>query len=203
MLTLIGHPRSRALRVMWMLEELGEPYELVPAPPGSEAIRRVNPTGKIPALVTEEGETLLDSVAIVTWLADRSGRFTAPAGTLERARQDGITQFVVDEIEGALWTAGKHSFVLPEHLRAPQVKETARWEFARAMETLERRLGDDRPHVTGDAFTIPDVLLGHAAGWAKAAKFELPGGRVGAYLDRLRERPTFRQTMERAAAAMA
>jgi glutathione S-transferase len=196
--TVYGSVRSRALRVLWMLEELGEPYAHVACAPQSEAIRAVNPEGKIPALVAD-GETLTDSVAIVQFLADRAGRFTHPAGTLARARQDGFTQFCVDEVEGPLWTAGKHSFALPEHLRVPAIKETARAEFARAMATLERRLGD-REFVT-EGFTVPDLLLGHCAGWAVAAKFDLPGGAVGAYFSRLRARPALRAAMEKGAKA--
>ena len=198
MYTVYGSARSRAMRVMWMLEELGEPYEHVPCAPQSPEIRAVNPEGKIPALVVD-GETLTDSVALVQYLADRHGKFTAPAGTLARARQDGFTQFCVDEVEGALWTAGKHSFALPEPLRVPAVKETARAEFARAMQTLERRLGD-REFVTDQGFTVPDLLLGHCAGWAVSAKFDLPGGTVGAYFARLRGRPALAAAMKRGAA---
>lgn len=191
-----GTARSRALRVMWMLEELGLAWDHVPCAPQSEAIIAVNPAGKIPALVVD-GVTLTDSVAIVQFLADRAGSLTAKAGTLERAAQDGFKQFCVDEVEGPLWTAGKHSFALPEGLRVPQVKEAARWEFARAMQTLAARLGD-RPFVTGEAFTVPDLLLGHCAGWAVAAKFDLPDGAVGAYFKRLRARPALRRAMEKA-----
>ena len=198
MYTVYGSARSRALRVMWMLEELGESYEHVPCAPQSPDIRAVNPEGKIPALVVD-GEALTDSVALVQYLADRHGKFTAPPGTLARARQDGFTQFCVDEVEGALWTAGKHTFALPEALRVPGVKETARAEFARAMQTLERRLGD-REFVTDPGFTVPDLLLGHCAGWAVSAKFELPGGTVGAYFERLRSRPALAAAMKRGAA---
>ena len=188
------------MRVMWMLEELGETYAYDPAPPQSEAARAANPAGKIPVLFVDD-TVLTDSVAIVQYLADSHSRFTHPAGTLARARQDGFTQFCVDEVEGALWTAGKHSFALPENLRVPQVKETCRAEFARAMETLAARLGDT-PFVTGDAFTVPDLLLGHCAAWAEAAKFALPGGQVGAYFARVRARPALATAMARGARAL-
>jgi glutathione S-transferase len=199
MYTVIGSTRSRAIRVLWMLEELGEPYDHVPSPPHGEAIRAVNPTGKVPALLVD-GEALTDSVAIVTFLADRHGRFTHPAGTLARARQDAMTQFCVDEVEGALWTAAKHSFVYPEALRVPAVKDACRHDFDRAMATLEARLGE-RAFVAGDDFTVPDLLLGHCAGWAEGAKFALPGGAVGAYLARMRARPALARALEKAVAA--
>ncbi|MEZ5824550.1 MAG: glutathione S-transferase family protein [Geminicoccaceae bacterium] len=197
MLKLIGTPRARTTRVMWALEELGEEYELVPAFPHSEEIRAVNPAGKVPALVVD-GTVLLESVAICQFLADRAGQLTFPAGTIERAIQDGYTQFIVDTIEGALWNAGKHTFVLPEDKRVPALKPVLRWEFARAMQDLEARFGDG-PYLMGERFTIPDILMGHAAGWAKMAKFELPSGKIGDYLQRIDNRPAVERMRARIA----
>ena len=58
--------------------------------PHSEQVLARNPSGKIPVLV-DGGTTVTDSTAIMTYLADRHGRLTFPAGTVERARQDGYT----------------------------------------------------------------------------------------------------------------
>lgn len=193
MYEVIGSLRTRTLRVVWALEELGQAYRLVPVGARSEEAQALSPTGKIP--VMRVGDTMLsDLVAIVQYLADAHDGLTHPAGTLPRGLQDGFTQFACDEVDGALWLAAKHSFALPEDLRHPAVRATARAEFARAMETLARRLGD-RPYVTGDAFTVPDLILGHCAGWAGAAKFDLPGGTVGAYFERIRARPALRRAM--------
>lgn len=203
MFEVVGSVRSRALRVLWALEELGLDYALDPAAPGSEAVRRLSPAGKVPLLVVREAgaETVLtDSVAIVQYLADRAGAMTHPAGTLARGLQDAMTQFACDEVDGPLWLAAKHSFVLAEAVRVPAIKPAARAEFARAMETLEARLGA-REFVAGDRFTVPDLILGHCAGWAAAAKFDLPGGRVGDYFARLRERPALARAMRAGAGA--
>ncbi|ADZ68540.1 glutathione S-transferase family protein [Polymorphum gilvum] len=200
MYTVIGTPRSRANRVIWILEELGEPYDLVPALPQSEEIRALNPAGKVPALLVD-GAVLTDSVAIVQFLADRHGRFTFPAGTIERARQDSFTQFCVDEIEGALWTAAKNSLFHPEEIRVPAIKDVCRMEFDTALKTLEARLGEG-PYVMGAEFTVPDLLFGQCAGWAAAAKFDLPKeGALHAYFKRLRERPAYRALMQKVAEA--
>lgn len=194
----IGHPRTRTMRVLWALEELGLDYRHDPAPPGTETAFAHNPGGKVPSLVVD-GETLSDSVAIVQFLADAHGGLTHPAGTLARGRQDATTQFAVDEVDGPLWTAAKHRFALPEAWRVPAVRDTARREFARAMSVLETRLGGG-DFVTGDVFTVPDLILGHCAGWAQAARFELPAGRVGAYFERIRTRPALARALERATA---
>lgn len=200
--TVVGSPRSRAMRVIWMLEELGQTYELIPATPRSDIVMALSPTGKIPVLKVGDA-VLTDSVAICTYLADRHGALTAPAGTLARARQDGLTQFLVDEVEGALWTAAKNSFVHPEEVRVPEIKRVCRIEFDAAMERLVGLLGAG-PYLTGETFTVPDLIAGHLASWARAAKFETPAeGPLADYFARLMARPAYLAAMKRAAAAPA
>jgi hypothetical protein len=84
MYTLIGSPKSRGFRVMWMLEEAGQDYEVVAAAAGSEEARNYNPSGKIPALVVDD-KVIIDSVAICQFIADRHKVCTYEAGTIERA----------------------------------------------------------------------------------------------------------------------
>jgi len=196
-LTLIGYPQTRAMRVMWMLEELELEYELVPVGPHAPEIRAVSSSGKVPALVVD-GVVLTDSVAICQYLADREGKLTAAAGTIARAQQDGHTQFACDEVDGSLWTGAKHTFVLPEDLRVPDVKNTARKEFSLAMKRLQERLGEG-PYLAGEDFTVPDLLIAHCLSWAKSAKFETGNEIVDAYGKRCRARPGFRRALERAA----
>jgi glutathione S-transferase len=202
MYTLIGYPRTRAMRVLWMLEELGEPYDYIPAAPHAAEVNALNPTGKVP--VFKDGDTALtDSVAICQYLADKHGQLTYPAGTLERARQDGVTQFTVDVLEGALWTAAKNSFIHPEELRVPEVKRVCAAEFAEGLRHLEHLLGEG-PFVMGAKFTVPDILIAHCANWAKLAKFDLPeSGSVADYLERVWSRPALAAAMKRGAEAIA
>lgn len=199
MYTVIGNPRTRTMRVLWMLEELGLSYDLDPSGPHTDSVKAQSNLGKIPVLVTDDGP-IFDSVAIVTYLADRHAAFTHPSGTIERARQDAMTQFCVDEIEGALWTAAKNSFVNPEEHRCADIKPVAQFEFGRAMDRLALLLGDAE-YVAGDGFTVPDLLLGHCAGWAANAKFDIPAGPVADYLGRMRARPALARAMKRGAEA--
>jgi glutathione S-transferase len=181
-----------------MLEELGQPYEHRPEPPRSEAVRALNASGKIPVLL--EGEAVLtDSTAILTYLADKHGQMTHPAGTIPRARQDAMTFRILDEIESALWTAARHSFVLPEDKRVPQVKDSLKWEYANSIERLMDELPAD--YLAGPEPTVPDILLAHCGGWAKAAGFPAQEPRFAEYLRRMRARPAFRRVAEMAQAA--
>lgn len=195
MYKLIGTPKTRALRVLWMMEELGVDYEIDPAGPRSETVLAVNPSGKVPALQVGD-DVIIDSVAICQYLADRHGKFTYPAGSLERAQQDSWTQFVVDDVDSILWFNGKNTFILPEELRSKTAREACAYEFARSMSFLEKRLGD-KTYMMGDTFTVPDLLFGHCAGWAvNGAKWEIPKGTVADYAERVRSRPAFLRAME-------
>ena len=102
MYTLIGTPKARPFRVLWMMEELGVEYDVLPlSPTNKEAMAEYNPTGKVPAL-KDGDDIIIDSVAIMQYLADKHGGLTFQAGTIERAKQDSFTQFICDEIGGVV-----------------------------------------------------------------------------------------------------
>ncbi len=194
MIKAIGSLASRTFRVLWMLEELGLEYQWIDAAPQSNQARAYNPTGKVPALEVD-GTVLTDSVAIMQFLADREGRLTYPAGSLERARQDGFTQFLNDELDAVLWTAARNSFVLPKDKRVPEIKPTLKWEFSRSVNELMRRMGDG-PFLMGAEMTVPDILAAHCGNWAYAAKFPLENDAFNAYCTRMRRRDAYVRVKE-------
>lgn len=195
MYTVIGTVKSRAARVLWMLEELEVAYDHVPAPPRSEGVTAFNPAGKIPVLI-EDGTPITDSTAIIQYLADKHGKLTHRAGTLDRARQDSLTQFLLDEFDAALWMAARHSFILPEELRHAAIKNTLRWEFERSQKTLVHRMGEG-PFLMGDIMTVPDIILTHCGNWALGAKFPIVEHKLTGYLERMRKRPAYIRAMTR------
>lgn len=190
MYEVFGTVNTRAFRVLWALEELGEPYTLTIAKPHDPALKDIYPAGKVPALRVGDA-VISDSVAIMTYLADKHGRLTAPAGSIERAQQDAITQAVVDELDAVLWTAARHSFVLPEEQRVQAVKPSLKWEFNRNIDRLAARI--NTPYAAGEDFTIADILLTHCLNWAIGAKFEYQNEEMIAYAKRMRERDAFKR----------
>ncbi len=190
----IGSTKSRALRVLWALEEMSLDYEHVSAPPRSDAVLKFSPAGKVPVLVSD-GVPISDSVAIMTYLADKHGALTFPPGTLERARQDSLTQFIVDEFDQVLWTAARHSFILPEERRVPAVKDSLKWEFERSQKALIPRMAEDGPFLMGETMTIADILLAHCGGWAITAKFPIIEPQLREFVSMMRDRPAFARAM--------
>lgn len=195
MYKVIGSTGSRTTRVLWILHELGLPFEHVAAAPRSDQVLAINPAGKVPVLICD-GVPITDSTAIIQFLADRHGQFTHPAGTLERARQDSVTQFLLDEFDAPLWVAARHTFILPKELRHSAIKDSLKWEFDRSQQALVLRMGKG-PYVMGDAFTVPDIILAHCLDWARAAHFPITQERLQSYSAQIRLRPAYREAMAR------
>jgi len=93
MITVHHLNNSRSQRVLWLLEELGLPYEIekyqrnpqtMLAPP---ELRAIHPLGKSP-VITDDGQTIAESGAIIEYLLERygNGRLEPAAGTPERLK---------------------------------------------------------------------------------------------------------------------
>ena len=190
MYEVIGHPTSRAFRVLWLLEEMGEPYTLIPAKPHSPEALACNPSGKVPALRVD-GQVITDSTAIMTYLADKHGKLTSPAGTLDRARQDAATHQIIDELDAVLWTATRHKIIHPETRRVPAVIDSLKWEYERNIAHIADRFVG--PFVMGDEMTIADIILTNCLNWAFAAKFPAAPEKLTAYAKAMRSRDAYRR----------
>jgi len=195
MYKVIGKVQTRTFRVMWMLEEIDQPYELIPAYPRSEEVMALNPSGKVPVL--QDGDaTLTDSTAIITYLADKHGQLTYPAGTIERGHQDALTHAVLDELDAVLWTAARHSFSLPEDKRVPDVKPSLKWEFTNNLNRLADRI--EGPFLMGDKMTIADIVFTHCLNWAFGAKFPIENEKALAYGKAMRARDAYGRAQAKA-----
>jgi glutathione S-transferase len=108
MLRLYGTRETRAFRPLWMLEELGIPYELVRTDFANGDTRTaeflaINPNGHVPALV--DGDlALFESMAINLYLAERYGQGTLwPDAAADRARAVQWSFWVMSECERPLF----------------------------------------------------------------------------------------------------
>ncbi|MDX1784840.1 MAG: glutathione S-transferase family protein [Roseovarius sp.] len=192
MYEVIGTRASRALRVLWMLEEMGVPYTHTPCGPRSDAAMAANPSGKIPAMWVD-GTAIFDSVAIMTFLGDKHAMFTHPAGTVARAQQDALTLQILDDVDAILWAAARHTFVLPEEHRIAAIKEPMKWEYGRNIARLSDAM--QGPFLMGEKMTIPDMLLAHCLRWAEVAKFPEPDEKLAAFKARMEAREAFQRAV--------
>ena len=103
MIRLYGSPRTRANRVMWLLEEMGIEYEqrdafANPGDPPTEEVARLNPNARVPIL--ESGDFVMwESLAINLHLVEHHGGELAPRTDAGKA----------GALQWTLWAAGAHS----------------------------------------------------------------------------------------------
>lgn len=192
MYKVIGKTQTRTLRVLWVLEELGLDYDHVQAPPRDPSVVAVNPAGKVPILIAD-GVPITDSLAIMTYLADRHAALTFAPGTIDRAHQDALTHFVNEEFDQILWMAARHSFVLPEEHRLPAIKDSLKWEFEQSQHRLLPRMSETGPFLMGETMTIADILLAHCLRWAVGAKFPIIDDRIHAFGAMMFDRPAYKK----------
>jgi hypothetical protein len=123
MYTVIGTVKSRALRVLWMLEELGEPLRAHPRRTALRGRPPPQPLGQDPgASRRRPGDHRFGRDHDLPRRPPR--RADLPRGH-DRARPAGrLHQLINDEFDAVLWMAGRHSFVLPEEMRLPAIKES-------------------------------------------------------------------------------
>lgn len=159
MITLFHHPRSRSTRFIFLLEELGAPYEIrrvtMRRSDGTGALDPGNPHphGKVPAIADDDGVVVFESSAIALYLTDRfpDKRLGPPVG--ERGR--GAYLSWLSYYSGVLEPAFMSRF-----LKVAVPRGTAGWvEIEEAMEHVLRQLAAGR-YLLGDEFSAVDVLFG-------------------------------------------
>ena len=202
-LRLWGIGTSRTLRPHWLLQELGLDYETRAVLPRSDAMNdpellRWTRRRKIPFL--EDGDVRIgESGAILLHLADRyreRGVFAPEPGSPERALFHDLAFFIVTELDATtLYVLRRHEGLPDEYGEAPSACSAARAYFLRQLGEMERRLGDGRPHLLGDAFSAVDVLLASCLAWAQFCRIALPDALI-AYRDRVVARPAFARAMQ-------
>jgi len=189
-----GIPQSRAFRVIWMLEEIEIEYEHFSLKPGSQEVKNLNRSGKVPVLMDGE-EILSDSSAIISYLGDKHEKLCYPRGSIERARQDAIVFRIIDEVDMILWLAARHSFILPEERRVNAIKPSLKWEFER---NIDRIMSEKKSKfLMGDEFMLPDIILAHCGSWARSAKFPSENKLFNDYINMCYDRPAVRKLTKR------
>jgi glutathione S-transferase len=186
---------GRPLRAAWVLEELGEPYELtvMTREEGrAEEHRARHPLGRVPVLEDDDG-FIFESAAICLHLADMhpDAGLLPPPGTHDRALAYQWTIFAPAELEGPLIEAAMWAE------RDPERAATGRRRFDKAAGAVSDAL-DGNEYLVGRRFTVADVLVGTALGFTSRAGFadELPAN-VKDYLERLRQRPAYERALAR------
>ena len=216
MLTVHHLNNSRSQRVLWLLEELGVPYEIkryerdpktMLAPP---ELRAVHPLGKSP-VITDAGQTIAESGAIIEYLVDKYGEGSGlkpAAGTPERLRYtywlhyaegSAMPPLLLKLVAQRIGTAPMPFFAKPI---ARKIAATLQSSFINPQLKLHFGYMDNELSKTGwfagDTFSAADVQMSFPleAGSARAGmKGRTPA--IDDFLQRIHARPAYQRALER------
>ncbi|HEX7711793.1 MAG TPA: glutathione S-transferase family protein [Sphingomonadaceae bacterium] len=207
MITIYHMPRTRSVRLVWLMEELGEEYRIerlsMPVP---ESYLSVSPTGAIPA-IDDGGIRMTGSIAILQYLTGRrlvAGDETAKALTVgplpDPAAYAEHLQFLHF---GEADLATPISAIFRGQLAAKDgdpSNPTFDWlvgALAKRLAMLDNHFADGRTWITGENFTIADISIAYPLGRLETVKLEhLLTPNLAAYRARLQARPAYRRAAE-------
>jgi glutathione S-transferase len=181
-------PRTRSSRVLWLLEETGEPYELTEITGAqrrsAEHLER-HPLGRVPALELSDGTTMFESAAICLQLADLvpAARLIPPLGSPGRALVYQWVVFAVTELEAPL-------FRWIRELGEGVTESAARERFTAAAGVMESAL-HGREWLLGADFSVADVMCASVLEGAGSRKLLEAWPGLEAYLRRCASRPAY------------
>lgn len=206
---------SRSQRILWLLEELGVPYEVKRYERNPETMRApdtlkaVHPLGKSP-VITDDGVTVAETGAIIEYLVDKygAGRLIPPSGTPERLRYTYWLHFA----EGSAMSPLLMKLVFTRIGEAPlpffikpvvkKIVATANSSFIdpelkKVFDYIEDELGK-AAWFAGDEITAADVQMSfplEAA--ATRAGLDHTRPKTMAFLEKIHARPAYRRALER------
>lgn len=190
----VAHGNTRDLRVLWAVEEMGLPYELVGMDHPKHDLdapefRALNPFGQLP-VIDDDGVVVTESGAILLYLARKTGKLWADdlAGEAQVMRWSvaALTTIEVPVLSLMFvdWNGGKGT----------QAREALRGWADMRLEQLDAYLSD-RAFVATDAFTVADILMTHVLGVRATEPLLEPWPNIRAYRARCTDRPAWKKTI--------
>ncbi len=193
-------PHFRSVRVVWLMEELGEPYEVERVPfPIPEDFKARAGILAVPS-ISDDGIVMGESLAILQYLTGRRIQKALELGLTVGPNPDPAAY-----AEHLNWlhfgeaSLMVHAAMLSRIRRlAGEAEKTGYAAHAcegilvSRLAALERQLADGRPHLTGEAFTIADISVGYALGYARFRELDgMFAAKTWAYMERVTARPGY------------
>lgn len=191
-MTLYTNPQSRGRVVRWMLEEIGQPYDVKIMSYGgdikSPQYLKLNPMGKVPTL-THNGAVITEVAAICAYLAEQFPEAgLAPAlDSPERGSYHRWLFFIAGPFEMAS-TAKAYDWEITEEsamaIGCGRIQDT--------LNTIEQTLAK-QPYLCGDQFTTADLIMASYLGWQTMMKVLEPNPVFSEYVERCEKREAARR----------
>jgi glutathione S-transferase len=199
MIRLYYAPRTRAVRVRWLLEELGLPYELervtFRAPSGG-FFAQATPSGKVP-VIEDEGVAISESGAILEYIVDRygGGRLAPSVDSTARGLYLQWLHFAEGTASVPVSTILWHTLYKGDAEQFPTVLADARDRAHSTLMVVERALAAS-DYLPGPDFSAADIQLHFTIAVARVLGIlEDRYPKLQTYLSRLESRPAFQRAV--------
>jgi glutathione S-transferase/3-isopropylmalate dehydratase len=206
MLKIYHTPPTRSIRIVWLCEEMGLPYEAVTVAFGgkpSDELAAISPLGQLPAI--EDGDVrMIESIAIMQYLMARHGPTKLAVAPDEK---DFPTYLQFLEFgEAGLCAIG--NALVATNFGAPE-DQRKNWTSAYIVDAqrkrlgiVEKHLGDGREYMAAGRFTAADISVGYAIGVFKLlGLIRRTTPAIESYFERVTARPAYRKAAGPAVAA--
>jgi len=187
---------ARSLRVVWLCEEMGVPYETAEASffKPSDEFKAVNPLRTVPAM--QDGDVIMiESVAMMIYIMNKYG----PTDLEVKPNEPGYSDYLQYLMFGEAGIAAYGNPIVATRFMAPD-DQKQNWTvdyltgaIVKRLEFVCERLGD-KHYVAANRFTAADISISYIVAAAKFAGIEekIPV-RIRAYYDHLAQRPAFQR----------
>lgn len=198
MITLYHAPRTRSMRVLWLLEELQVPYRIanVEFVPPTKQFGQKAPFGKLPAI--EDGEvTMFESGAIVEYILERhgGGRLAPAPGTPARGPFLQWIHFAEATAFPGIGNIAWHVMFKGDAEKVPEAIADYRGWATSALQVLDQAL-EGKKYLLGAEFSAADIMMGYTVTVAKWLGILTDSfANVWPYVGRLEERPAFQKAL--------
>ena len=181
-----------------ILNELGTSFDLDKTDTKSgktesgENFLKISPNGYVPALLTDDGDVITETPAVLQYLADHApdAGLAPPNGTLARTRLQEALNFVSSELHNAFGP------FFSGHDLDIDAKKSAEAGVSRRVDHIEKSLADGRSYLLGDTFTVVDAYAFVVLNWTNFVGISLdPWPRTQAYVTRVAARPSVVRAM--------
>lgn len=200
MIELYHSPRSRSMRTLWLLEELGLPYHLhefafrdvIQQKHHTEDYLKLHPLGLIP-LVIDDDLTLFESGAICLYLTNLYDKEQRLAPSMSKRHAYPLyTQWVFwacCTLEPPVWSIVKHAFLLPKEKRNRHSLKSAMHKYHDMLKVLNQELSN-RKYILSDEFSAADIMIASLLEWYPKALKDYP--HIMDYREAYQARPAFK-----------
>jgi glutathione S-transferase len=200
MLTLYYAPGSLAFAPHMVLTELGLPHALERILTGEEQHRtaaylKINPRGLLPALVLDDGEVIIETEAVLQYLAAlRPEAGLVPSDPLLRARCHEWLSVIGTGLQPAYALIGRPDRFTPDAATHASLSAAARVRFMEILRFCESRV-PEQGWLLGE-YSVVDPYFAVMVMWARHSRLPLEDlPRLNAWFGRVAARPSFARTL--------